>query len=135
MQWRSGSRSRSRLEGSAVAGAAYGRDVPGMVGIVAELLAKPPDVHIDAALHYVGFAVTVEAIEQGLPREDPAIGLDQREEQLELTGREIEQRIGAADLVTSGIDHEVAEWHRLIAPSFLRRLGSPEDGLDPADEL
>src|SRR5438034_4044208 len=81
---RSDRRGLSSAEERAVAGAAHRRDVARTLGIVAQLVAKPADVDVDGPVEYLGLALSIKGVQQGLSRDDSARGADERDEQVQL---------------------------------------------------
>ena len=55
-----------------------------MLGIVAELVAQPPDVDVDGPVEDLGLVVAVDRIEELVAGQDPAAGLEDRLEEAEL---------------------------------------------------
>src|SRR5439155_23479771 len=115
-----------------IAGAPDRRDVTGPLGSVAELVAKPADVDVDRAVEGLGRVVAIERVEQGVAREDPPLGLDERDEEAQLRRRERQYVGAAADLMTLAIDLEVGEAERPPRPAGTR---APQDRLHADDGL
>src|SRR5205085_11039317 len=98
-----------------------------------ELLAKPVDVDVNGALEGIAMLCSVQRVQQHLPREHAAPGLDQRHEQAEFRGCHWNRAPGARHLDAVEIDHELA-----VLDSSMRRRRSvlthaPEDRFDSDD--
>ena len=72
------------VAGRPVADAADGGDVARPLGVVAELVAQPPDVDVDGPVEDVGLVLAVDRVEQLVAGQDAAVGLEERLEQPEL---------------------------------------------------
>ena len=101
--------------GGSIADAANGRDVARRFGVVAELLAQPPDVDVDRPIHDVGLVPAVDRVEQLVAGQDSAVGLDDRLEEAELDSGERDRLTGAGDLVAVEVDDEVGVEQRQTA--------------------
>src|SRR4051794_38922637 len=104
--WRS-SRGGARVAGRAVADAPHGGHVPGLLGIVAELLAETADVDVDRPVEDRGVVTAVDLVEELVARQDAAAGFEQHLEEPELDARERDDLALSQDLVATRIEDEV----------------------------
>src|SRR5205814_6270153 len=123
---RSVPRDPSRVEECAVSRAAHRRDIARPLWIVAELVAKPPDVYVDRSVEHRGVVLSIERIEKHLARDDSTAGAHQRREKAELGLRQRDALVSAADLVTVEVDREIAERERCPTRLLARFCASQE---------
>ena len=120
-----------------VADAADGGDVARTLGVVAELVAQPPDVDVDGPVEDLGLVLAVDRIEQLVAGQDAAVGLDQRWSSRNSTRV---RAIGSPSRVTSWRSRSTTRSARTSggcagAGVGRRGGGAAQDRLDAQDEL
>ena len=134
---RSGSRSRDRSRRrDPVADAADRGHVARTLGIVAELVAQPPDVDVDGPVEDLGLVLAVDGIEQLVAAQDAAAGLDEAGQEPELDPGQGDRHAVAGDLVAVEVDDQVGQRQaRAGAGVGVRAGGAAQDRLDAQDQL
>ena len=133
---------RRRSSRRAVADAADGGDVARLGCRVVELVPEPADVDIDRPLEDAIGVVAVDAVEELVAGQDPAVGLEERDQQPELDGRQGDVPPGDRR-PSAGRDRRPGRrgpaagrlGPRPSRPGCSGRLDPGQDPPDPEDEL
>ena len=100
---------------------------------ILEFFPKTPDVHVHRPrfdLHGIG--ISPNHFQYLLPIQHPAVGLDQRTEQIEFLDREVDQTACNPDLVFRFVDFQRPD---PPDPACLRIAPPPQNCLDPRHQL